>query len=125
LLKEDGQDILGFFSPGRCCSVALVEHRYRSLSEWYRCLIRMWVRGCLQRCLGGLANPAPSLLSAEHSIRAEDQLRVYCPKSGIFNCRSLQSHIVPQRQKSCPAVSGAETLNRSSVPFKFINFTAN
>lgn len=105
--------------------MALLQHRYRSVSEWYRCLIRMWVRGCLQRCLGGLASPAPSLLSAEHSITAEVQLRVCRPMSGLFNCRSLQPHIVPQCQKSCSAVSGAETEHRSRDTFKFINYTSN
>lgn len=104
LLKEDGQDIRGFFRPGRCFSVSRLQHRYRSVSEWYRCLIRMWVRGCLQRCLGGLAIPAPSLLSAERSITAQVQLRVCRPKSGVFNSRSSWTRIIPQ----CSAFSGAE-----------------
>ncbi len=69
----------------------------------------MWVRGCLQRCLGGLAIPAPSLLSAEHSITAQVQLRVCRPKSGVFNSRSPRTGTVPQCQKRCSAFSGAES----------------
>lgn len=111
LLKEDGQDIRVFFRPGRHFSVPRLQHRYRSVSEWYRCLIRMWVRGCLQRCLGGLARPAPSLLRAEHSITEQVQL------SQVFNSRSSRTRVIPQCQKSCSAVSGAEpeTPIRSSL----------
>ncbi|TNN31643.1 hypothetical protein EYF80_058200 [Liparis tanakae] len=54
----------GFLSPGRSFSSVRLRHRYRSVSELKRCLMRMWVRGCRHRCLGGLASPAPSRLSA-------------------------------------------------------------
>lgn len=61
---EKGQDILGFWRTGRSPSSGTLEDRYFSVSEWKRCLIRMWVRGWRQRCLGGFASPAPSRLSS-------------------------------------------------------------
>lgn len=68
----------GFFSPGRSFSRVRFRHRYRSVSELKRCLIRMWVLGWRHRCLGGLASPAPSLLSVAHSIFTESVLWACC-----------------------------------------------
>lgn len=109
LWKDDGQDIRGFFRPGRCFSAALLQHRYFSVSEWYRCLIRMWVRGCLHKCLGGLAKPAPSLLNAEHSIVTKVELWLKESKfKSLYKWIVLSSRINPPGTRSYPPVTGAE-----------------